>query len=140
MDVFFMRVGTTDHVVVDINQLPEAIQSILEEYSFETREKVSEAVSETAKESRKIVSDKAPQGRRKKYFKSIRVKTEEETFGRACTLYATNHEYSLTHLLEHGHKLWNRPSRPTRAFPHWKDGEQHAIEKKKKKIMKKLGG
>lgn len=135
-----MRVGTTDHVIVDMDELPEAIQSILEEYSIDTRGKVSEAVSETAKESRKIVSQEAPKGRRKKYFKSIRVKTEEETFGRACTIYATNHEYSLTHLLEHGHRLWNRPSRPTKAFKHWKSGEEHAIEELPNKIIKKIGG
>jgi hypothetical protein len=37
-------------------------------------------------------------------------------------IYASSHQYSLTHLLENGHKLWNRPLMPTRAFPHWQEG------------------
>lgn len=140
MDVFTMRIGNTDNVVVSMEELPEAIQAILEEFSTETRMNVSEAVSEVGKESRRIISQEAPQGRRKKYYKSIRTRTEEEAFGRTATIFAANHEYSLTHLLEKGHKLWNRPSRPTRAFKHWKTGEQHAIDELPKRIMNKIGG
>ena len=139
MDVFTMRIGNTDNVVVSMEELPEAIQAILEEFSTETRMEVSEAVSEVAKESRKIIAENAPVGRRGKYHKSIRTRTEEEAFGRTVTIFAANHEYSLTHLLEKGHELWNSPRR-TRAFVHWKTGEQHAIDELPKRIMKKIGG
>lgn len=140
MDIQPMRIGNIDHVTVDIEELPEAIQAVLNNYGTEVREIVSEAVSEVGKESRDIIAKKAPVGRRRKYHKSIRTKTEEEATGRSVTIHAINHEYSLTHLLEKGHKLWNRPGIPTRAFEHWKTGEQHAIDELPERIVKKLGG
>lgn len=139
MDIQPMRIGNIDHVTVDMEELPEAIQAILQNYGTEVREIVSEAVSEVGKESRDIIAKKAPVGRRGKYHKSIRTRTEEEALGRSVTIYATDHEYSLTHLLEKGHKLWNSPRR-TRAFVHWKTGEQHAIDELPERIVKKLGG
>lgn len=135
-----MRIGNSDHVICELGELGQAVQEVLKEYPDEARTAADESVTEVARESRKIIKAKAPRGRRKKYFKSFRTRTENSTFGREVTIYSGNHEYSLTHLLEKGHFLWNRPNRPTRAFRHWKDGEQYAIETLPKRIKEKLGG
>lgn len=128
-----------DTVVTDLEGLPKEIRKILKEYSKDTRYKVSDAVVEVAKESRKLVKDKAPVGRRKgKYKRAIRVRKEEQMESTSAQIYAGNHEYSLTHLLEHGHKLWNRPSKPTKAFVHWKTGEEYAKKELPKRIIEKL--
>lgn len=137
-----MRIGNTDHVVVELDQLGEVVNSILKNYADEARIKIDDAVLEVSEEARLKIKENANVGVRKKnkYKNSFRKKVIDDAFGRSVIIHATNHNYSLTHLLENGHWLWNRPQQPTRAFPHWKKGEKLAIEELPKSIKRKLGG
>lgn len=129
-----------DNVTVDLDHVDDAVKELLSDYSAETIARIDDAVVDTAKESRDVVRTKAnaenPRNgkfrfpnRFGKYKRSIAYKkTERGEFNISATVYARGHEYSLTHLLEHGHKLWQSPTRKTRAFAHWKIGEEYAIK------------
>ena len=135
-----MRQIVSDHVVCNMDELGDTVKKILKEYAEETKEKVDEAVTEVSRNTKKIIKANANRGVRKVYYKSFRTHTEDTLFGRDVTIHSKKHEYSLTHLLEHGHELWNRPEKPTRAFPHWKKGEDYAVKNLPKKIIEKIEG
>lgn len=132
-------------VVCDISELGEEVAKIAEEYKEKTVDKVDLAVREVTKSAKEVVKqhanvDKRNVKRKGKYKKSIRYKIDRDLIHTEGTIYASGHEYSLTHLLENGHELWNAPGRSTRAFKHWKLGEELAIETLPKTIVEKLKG
>jgi len=138
-----IRLGNVDNVYCDVSELPTKVQEILEEYAATTRAKMTEAVTETTKDARDIIKananvDARSTRRKGKYKKSIRYKINEESLQTEGQVYASGHEYSLTHLLENGHRIWNSPGRRTRAFKHWKLGEDLAIDELPRKIIEKL--
>lgn len=140
-----MKIENTDHVYCEMDTLPGVIQEILTQYSIDTREDVSVAVKKVTKQATKIVKsnanvDKRNTPRKGKYKRSIRSKTVEEVFQTEGIVYAGGHEYSLTHLLENGHFLWNAPNRRTGEFKHWKLGEEYAVNELPLEIMKQLKG
>ena len=117
---------------------------MIQEYKEHSLAQIDRAVEETTKDSKDIVKAKANvdhrNTRRKgKYKRSITYKIERELGHTRGVIYASGHEYSLTHLLENGHNLWNSPRR-TRAFKHWKDGETNAIKELPSLIEKYLKG
>lgn len=139
-----LRVGNVDHVYCNIEELGEAIGQIVQDFSSETRVKVKQATREVTEETRDTVKERAnvdPRNvaRKGKYKRSISFKMEERPMQDVGIIYARGHEYSLTHLLENGHELWNSPKR-TRAFPHWVTGERYAIKELPERIVKKLKG
>lgn len=139
-----LRVGNVDHVYCNIEELGEVIGQIAQEFSSETRVKVKEATREVTEETRDTVKERAnvdPRNvaRKGKYKRSISFRMEERPTQDVGIVYARGHEYSLTHLLEKGHELWNSPKR-TRAFPHWVTGERYAIKELPDRIVKKLKG
>lgn len=127
-----------------MSQLGPEIRKIIQEYKEHSLAQIDRAVEETTKDSKDIVKAKANvedrNTRRKgKYKRSITYKIERELAHTHGVIYASGHEYSLTHLLENGHNLWNSPRR-TRAFEHWKDGETNAIKELPSLIEKYLKG
>lgn len=140
-----MKIENVDHVYCEMDNLSTVIQQILTQYSVDTREDVSQAVKTVTKKAAKIVKsnanvDKRNTPRKGKYKRSIRSKTVEEVFQTEGVVYAGGHEYSLTHLLENGHFLWNAPNRRTMEFKHWKLGEEYAINELPLEIIRKLKG
>lgn len=139
-----MRLESADYVYCEMDELGEAVEQIVRDFSYDTRAKVKEATREVTKETRDIVKEKAnvdPRNvpRKGKYKRSISFRMEEQSMQDEGIVYAKGHEYSLTNLLEKGHALWNSPSR-TRAFPHWADGEKYAIKELPKRIAEKVKG
>ena len=117
---------------------------MIQEYKEHSLAQIDRAVEETTKDSKDIVKAKANvedrnTRRNGKYKRSITYKIERELAHTRGVIYASGHEYSLTHLLENGHNLWNSPRR-TRAFEHWKDGETNAIKELPSLIEKYLKG
>ncbi len=136
---------SVDDYYITPEQLGEAIEGILTEYSGTTRAAIKDAVTETTRDAKKEIKANAnvEKGnrfpyRRGKYKKSISYRMETAYYSDTGIIYAKDHEYSLTHLLENGHKLWNAPGKRTRAFPHWKKGEELAIQELPQKIKDKL--
>lgn len=139
-----LRLENANHVYCDMDELGEVIGQIAKDFSAETRVGVKEATREVTKETRDIIKananvDPRNVARKGKYKRSISFRMEEQPMQDEGIVYAKGHEYSLTHLLEKGHALWNSPKR-TRAFPHWVTGEQYAIKELPDRIIKKLKG
>lgn len=136
---------SVDNVRIPPEQLGEVLAEMMEEYGVETRQRMCEITKEVTKDTKNEVKKHAnvESGKRfpyrvGKYKKSISYKMKEEGYSDTGIVYARNHEYSLTHLLENGHNLWQAPGKRTRAFPHWKYGEQLAQQEFVPKMIKKL--
>lgn len=132
-------------VVCDISELGEEVAKIAEEFKEKTVDQVDLAVREVTKSAKDVIKqnanvDKRNVKRKGKYKRSITYKIERDLIHTEGIIYASGHEYSLTHLLENGHELWNAPGRRTRAFKHWKLGENFASEKLPETIVLKLKG
>lgn len=128
----------TIHCTID--ELPNAMQTILKAYSNKVADINDDAVRKVTKKTTAIVKKSGSyRNRSGKYRKAIRSKVEKSYGMCSGVVYAGNHEYSLTHLLEKGHRLWNSPRR-TRAFPHWIKGEQYAQKELPTLIVKGLKG
>lgn len=127
---------------IKADKLVKAMIDALETYSDEVIEATKKSVDEVASETVPIIKNHAPvgKGRRKgKYKRSIKQRTLYESLTeKRKVIYASGGEYRLTHLLEKGHAKVNGGR--TRAFPHWKYGDEYIKNELPKRIEKKLGG
>lgn len=122
---------------INPNDLTLTISAMLSEYADDVIEDVKEAVDDVAKEAQKIVKSKAPV-KTGKYKRSIKVRTSYESLTELRKTIYSNGNSGLTHLLENGHAKVNGGR--TRAFPHWKYGDEYIKKELPKRIQKKIGG
>lgn len=132
----------SNNVVIDMEELVSTIGHTLDEYSDYALEVSAKQVKTIARKAAKVARDSGTyENRRPKYRQSITQKNvSKNRYIPTSLVYAKDHEYSLTHLLENGHKLWNAPGIKTRAFKHWKVADEYAREELPKAIAKGLGG
>lgn len=132
-------------IKVTADGLAGAIKNIVQEYSDEVVRAMPEAVKEAGKECVKILQSEAAAAGigGSKYKRSFRAKTTKDN-SRETTVTVSSTQYQLTHLLERGHVIRNRPGGRaygvTRAFPHWAPAEEKASEALEKKIRIKIEG
>lgn len=122
---------------INPNDLTITISAMLSEYADDVIDDVKEAVDDVAKEAQKIVKSRAPV-KTGKYKRSIKVKTSYESLTELRKTIYSNGNSGLTHLLENGHAKVNGGR--TRAFPHWKYGDEYIKKELPKRIQKKIGG
>ena len=122
---------------IKIDQLAEAVNKELEEYSKLTAVSMKAAVTKVGNSVRKDIGANAPvkSGR---YAKSWRTKkTKESSTKLEVTVYSPT-RYMLAHLLEHGHA--KRGGGRVKAIPHIAPAEEAAEEQLMKDIEHLLKG
>lgn len=111
---------------MNVDEFVAALSKELSSYSEEITEGIKKAVDivgkETNAEIKKHITFNQITG---DYVKSFRVKKVHESKNKKIkTWYVANGNHRLTHLLEHGHALWQGGR--TKAYPHIKYGEELA--------------
>ena len=108
---------------IQIDELADAVNEQLEEYSKLSAEVVKSAVTKAGNSVKKGISANAPR-QTGKYAKSWRTKKTKETSTELeVTVYSPT-RYMLAHLLEHGHA--KRNGGRVRAIPHIAPAEEAA--------------
>lgn len=106
---------------VSVDDMADAINELLEEYSDMATDEMKSAVQKSAKFVREEISANAPR-QTGAYAKSwTSKKTEENSTSVQYTVYSKN-KYQLAHLLENGHALRNGGR--TKAYPHITPAEE----------------
>jgi len=110
---------------VSVDDMADAINELLEEYSDMATDEMKSAVQKSAKFVKEEISANAPR-QTGAYAKSwTSKKTEENSTSVQYTVYSKN-KYQLAHLLENGHALRNGGR--TKAYPHIAAAEKAGIE------------
>lgn len=122
---------------VKIDDLTKTINGMLSDYSDDVIEETKGVVDKVTKEARKIVRENAPV-KTGKYKRSIKSKNVYESLTEKRNAIYSDGYSGLTHLLENGHAKVNGGR--TRAFPHWKYGDEYIKKELPKRIQKKIGG
>ena len=122
---------------IQIDQLADAVNEQLEEYSKLTAQTVKTAVTKAGNSVKDTIKDTAPV-KTGRYAKSWRTKKTKETSTELeVTVYSPS-RYMLAHLLEHGHA--KRNGGRVRAIPHIAPAEEAAEEQLMRDIERGLSG
>lgn len=148
------HVGEVDEYVINPKELGTTIIKLMDEYGKETFSRINKVTNEVTKDTKKEVKKNSNveggspfhstslrfPNRVGKYAKSISRRTEKKGVVYTGRIYAKDHEYSLTHLLEKGHRLVRNGVTvgETRPNQHWKKGEELAQKEFAKEIIKEL--
>lgn len=115
---------------VSIKDLSKAITDNLRYQTQEIQTKIDKETKKIANQSKKIIEEQSPVGKREKYAKSWKLK---KISNGVYKIYSDK-QYRLTHLLEHGHILRN--GKQSRAIKHIATGEEYARKELPSKIEK----
>ena len=122
---------------IKIDQLADAVNEQLEEYSDLAAQTVKTAVTKAGNSVKNTIRDTAPV-KTGRYAKSWRTKKTKETSTQLeVTVYSPT-RYMLAHLLEHGHA--KRNGGRVRAIPHIAPAEEAAEEELMRDIERGLSG
>lgn len=122
--------------VCTLEDLGKTIEELMDEYRLEIDEVTDDSIRKVTKQTTKVISQIAPIGIRGVYHVSLGEKFKKGKTNLEGTVWgAKNHAYSLGHLLENGHFLWNRPTIPSGAYKHWVEGERFAQEELVEQIV-----
>lgn len=112
------------------------IKAALEEYADVANDVLQEAIEKSAKEAVKELKKTSPK-RKGTYAKSWKQKVVSQTLSTVQrVIYASGHQYSITHLLEKGHA--KRGGGRVKGYPHIAAAEKNAAERVLKELRSGL--
>lgn len=121
---------------IKVDDLDAEIKRQLGAYSDEVKEELNNVIDEVTKEACNEVKSHITFND-KNYSKNLSTKTiSKTTNGKVNVVYVKAPYYRLTHLLEYGHATRNGGR--TKAFPHWKYGEELIEQDLPKKVEEVL--
>jgi hypothetical protein len=136
---------------VKVDALASEIMSLLHEYANDVTSDMKKDIDSVARGTVKRIKEKAPvrhDGRKKKYepgsYRDSWRSTidEENSYRKSRIVYAGGHQYSLTHLLENGHRIV-RPDktdtgRRTKPIAHIKPAEDWAVNELETRTIRRI--
>lgn len=122
---------------INARELELAVSNILKDFSDEVTRITKEDVDTVTEMALDEVKAHAPV-RTGKYKRSLSSRTEYESLTEKRNVIYSNGQSGLTHLLENGHAKQNGGR--TRAFPHFKYGQDLIDEQLLKKIKDDIQG
>lgn len=130
----------SDYKKVGIDRLGDTLSKELSTYSADVQMGVRLLTDQKTEELKNEIKKNAPEGRRKKYRKSFRIKVTNETFRfYEKTVYSAKPEYRLTHLLEKAHKKRGKKGGTVQPKVHFATATEkihHEYEEGIKKLIK----
>lgn len=124
-------------VSIAYDQLAEALQKQLSEYSTALTEELNAAYKELADagvdELKRVRPYHDRTGQYSKNFAVKQRKNAQSVVGAQSYTIHNKKRYQITHLLEHGH-LTRDGKRKTQAFPHWEEAERKIESEAVRKI------
>lgn len=122
---------------VSLESFPDAIINTLKEYQELVEEDLLEVAKKIAKEGTLKLKRTSPKGTSKKpYAKGWAVKYIKQTKYKFRFVVYNRTKPGLTHLLEHGHQLWQGGR--AKSFPHIEKVEKWCNKEFEKELKKRL--
>lgn len=113
----------------------DVVSKYLREYETEATEKLTETITEVAKESVKKLRSSSPK-RTGKYAKGWTYKIEKGRMNNVATVYGNDPTYRMAHLLENGHA--KRGGGRTAPITHIEPVEQWAVDDVVNRYIEKM--
>ena len=102
--------------MIDMEDITIKMNDLLEDYMDEVKDVMDDVLRASANEGVRTLRVVSPENR-PKYKNAWRVDVKRNRVtANEYTIY--NREGGLTHLLEDGHAIWNKPGARTKAYPH----------------------
>lgn len=117
-------------------KLSGTVEKYLKQYDNLAINKLTETITDVARDSVKKLKDTSPIGKTGKYHKGWRYTTERGRLKFGATIYGDKPTYQLAHLLEHGHA--KRGGGRTRPIVHIAPVEEWANDELVKRYVSKM--
>lgn len=112
--------------------------SVIQQYTDDAAETIETGMRKIGRDTVAMLQTTSPK-RTGQYAKSWKAKIEKADGSVSLTVRQTGRNASLTHLLEHGHKLHHAKGRMARAFPHIEPAEEWATKEAEALIKRAVG-
>lgn len=125
---------------ISADQFETALKDALKEYEQDVSKEATNAVVKVGRKTPEYVKDAASRIGGTEYKNSFVCKVSKKKRLAEATIYSPKH-YQLTHLLENGHYLvyFGKPTgKMTRAFPHWAQAEEKAVEELERAVREAI--
>lgn len=125
---------------VSADQFATAMKDALKDYEEAVSKEATNAVVRIGRKTPEYVKDAASRIGGTEYKNSFKCKVKKKRTYSEAVVYSPKH-YQLTHLLENGHYLvcFGHPTgKMTRAFPHWAEAEEKAVQELEKAVKEAI--
>lgn len=122
---------------VNIGDFAVSVEAVLKDYKYQIDDTTKNVVYQVAKDSANVIRQKIPSHWSNDYRKQIKATTPFIARGNfTAYVHMNGDKYRIAHLLENGHALvrGGRTIGNVKAYPHFKYGEEFAIQELPKRM------